>query len=273
MRLKGGYSIEVIATGDEILFGRIIDTNSSWIARKALERGGQLRRITCVGDEMDQIARALREALSRDNDLIILTGGLGASEDDLTIQAVGRALGRGMKIDGEAVKIIRAKCAELGVESTPRRERMAHLLEGSKPIPNPVGMAVGMVLQEEGTTIVALPGVPEEMKAMFDAYVAPMIGKEAASKYLAETVTVRIVWKNFFPMYRSVTRDFRDVYLKNSITPPLRAEERDRVQDIRVYIVVEAASKAECEGKMDAFLREFRNRVEASGGELVARGR
>lgn len=271
MGMRGRLGVEVIATGDEILFGRIVDTNSSWIAMRASEAGARLRRVTCVGDDVDEIAQALEDALSRDNSLIIFTGGLGPSEDDVTIQAIGKAVGRRMELNPEAVEMIRGKCAALGVESTSRRERMARLLEGSKPLPNPVGLAAGMVLQEGGTTIVALPGVPEEMKAMFDGYVAPMIEKKTASKFLAKTVSIRIVWKDFFPMYRSLLSDFQDVYLKSATTPPLRAEERAEVRERKVDIVVEAASKAECEGKMDSFLREFRSRVEESGGKLVIR--
>lgn len=269
MRLRGRYGVEVIATGDEILFGRVVDTNSSWIARRASELGARLRRITCVGDDVDEIARVLGEALARGSDLIVFTGGLGPSEDDVTVQAIGRAVGRDVVRDPEAVDLIRRRCAELGVEPTHRRERMARILEGSRPLLNPVGMACGMVLEEGGTTIVALPGVPQEMKAMFDGYVAPMIEAGATTRFQAETVTVRIVWGDFFPMYRLLQQEFKEIYLKNEATPPLGAEERGRVQEIKVDIVVEADSRAGCEEKMRAFLREFRRRVEESGGELI----
>jgi len=271
MRLRGGFDVEVIVTGDEILFGRIVDTNSSWIARRASEVGGHLRRITCVGDHTDEITGALKEALSRGVKLVIFTGGLGPSEDDVTIQAIGRAIERRVELNPEAVEMIRVKCAALGVGSTSRREQMARLLEGSGPIRNPIGMAAGMVLQEGETTIMALPGVPEEMKAMFDDFVAPMIAKKATSRFLAKTVKVRMVWKDFFPMYRSVLNDFKDVYVKMATTPPPMAEEREKVRGITVDLVVEAASKAECKRKMDSFLREFRNRIEAKGGKLIKR--
>jgi len=271
MRLPSEVGIEIIATGDEILFGRIVDTNSSWIARRASEVGARLRRVTCVGDDVDKIAQVLREALSRGSNFIVFTGGLGPSEDDVTIEAIGRAVDRGIERNHEAVEMLREKCAALGVELTPLRERMARILERSEPIPNPVGLAAGMVLREGATTIVALPGIPEEMKAMFDGYVAPMIEEQASSKFLGKTVTVRIVWKDFFPMYGSLLQDFRDVYLKNVATPPLMAEEREKVREIEVDIVVQAPSREECEGRMEAFLREFRSRAEASGGQLIMR--
>ena len=269
MRRRGGFDIEIIATGDEILFGRIVDTNSSWIARRAWEAGAHLRRITCIGDDVDDIAEALREALSRGVELIVFTGGLGPTEDDVTIQAIGKAVGRGVELNPEAVELIREKCAALGVESTPRRERMARLLEGSELVKNPIGMSAGMMLREKGTTIVTLPGVPEEMKAMFDGYIAPMIAENATSRFLAKTVRVRMVWKDFFPVYRSVQDDFRDVYVKMAATAPFNTEEREKVRDIKVDLVVEGASKAECEQRMEAFLSDFKKRIEASSGILT----
>ncbi len=269
MRLRSGFDIEIFATGDEILFGRIVDTNSSWIARRAWEEGAHLRRITCVGDDIDEIAGALRDALSRGVKLIVFTGGLGPTDDDVTIQAIGKAVGRGIELNPEAVGMIREKCVELGVECTPRRERMARLIEGSEVVKNPIGMAAGMMLHENETTIVALPGVPEEMKAMFDGYIAPMIAESATSRFLAKTVRVSIVWKDFFPVYRSVQDDFRDVYVKMATTAPLNMEEREKVRDIKIDLVVEGTSKADCERRMEAFLSDFKKRIEASGGALI----
>lgn len=271
MRLPSEVGIEIIATGDEILFGRIVDTNSSWIARRASEVGARLRRVTCVGDDVDEIAQVLREALSRGSNFIVFTGGLGPSEDDVTIEAIGKAVDRGIELNQGAVEMLRDKCASLRVELTSLRKRMARILEGSEPIPNPVGLATGMILREGATIIVALPGIPEEMKAMFDGNIASMIEEQASSKFLGKTVMIRIVWKDFFPMYRSLLRDFRDIYLKNVATPPIMAEEREKVKEIDVDIVVQAPSRAECEEMMRAFLKEFRSRTEASGGQLIMR--
>ena len=264
-----GLRVEVIATGNEILFGRIVDTNSSWIARRISEAGARLKRITCVGDDMDDLVLSLKEALDRSNHLIIFTGGLGPSEDDVTIQAIAKGLRRDIELNPEALAMIREKCAELGIESTSRRERMASLLSGSKPLLNPIGMAAGMVIQEGGTTIVTLPGVPEEMKVMFDCHIAPIVENKSASKFLAKTVFVRIVWNNFFPVYRSLIDDFNDVYLKHGATPPLKAEERKKVREFKMDVVVESPSKEEDKRKIDAVLDEFKKRFEANGGKLI----
>lgn len=269
MRRQGVYGVEVIATGDEILFGRIVDTNSAWIARNVAELGARLRRITCVGDDMAEIGNVLREVLNRGNELIITTGGLGPSQDDITIDAIGKALTRKVELNPEAVELLRKRCVELGVEMTPRRERMARLVEGATPLPNPAGMAPGMLLMEGSTAIVSLPGVPAEMKAIFGGSVARLIAERTSSRFTAETVTARIVFKDFFPIYESMMRDFPDVYLKNAATPPMTGEDREKVTEIKVDVVVEAASKEEGEQKLVGLLCEFRKRLEAKGGELV----
>jgi len=264
------FSVEVIVTGDEIIFGRIMDTNSGWIARRISELGAGLRRVTCVGDDVDEIGDALRGALSRGSDMIILTGGLGPSEDDLTVEAIGRALSRSVVLDPVTVEMIRRIYAERGVSDTARGERMARILEGSMAISNPVGMSTGMVLREGGTTIVTFPGIPEEMQAMFEEHVAPVIEGRSGSRHVARTVTARVVFKDFFPVYHQMQRDYPDAYLKNAATPPESPEERYKVKDIKVDIVVGALTNEEGENKMHLLLEDFRSRIEAVGGELLA---
>jgi nicotinamide-nucleotide amidase len=94
MKPIGSVKIEVIATGDELVYGRILDTNSHWLAKRVTEMGVKLRRVTMIGDEPELIASTLKEALLRDAHFIIITGGLGPSEDDLTVDSIGIALER-----------------------------------------------------------------------------------------------------------------------------------------------------------------------------------
>lgn len=269
MKPRQRYIIEVIVTGNEILFGRIIDTNSSWIAKKATEKGAVLRRIVCVGDDIDEIADAVKESLSRGADLIVTTGGLGPSTDDLTIDSIGKALGRRVEINPTARAMLEKKCSELGIELTPRRERMARLLEDATPLHNPVGMAPGMLVKVGSSKIVAMPGIPDEMKAIFEKHIEKIIEEEAPSKILARTVMARIVWKEFFPIYESLIRDFPHIYIKNKAVPPIRSEERELVHEIYVDILVEASSMSECESEMRVFLDEFEKKLKSKSGELI----
>lgn len=266
---RDGYNIELISTGDEILFGRITDTNSSWIARRATELGARLKRVTCVGDDVDEIAKVLNEALTRGNNLIMVTGGLGPSEDDKTVKAIGKAVGRDVILDQGAVERIKTSYSERGIQHSSRGERMARVLEGSKALENPVGMATGMMLSEGGTTVMTFPGVPAEMKAMFDAHAVPFIEARATTKFVARTVTVRVAFKDFFPVYREMQKDYPDAFIKNAATPPESAEERLNVKKIKVDLVVEGENHEESGRLMDAMLEEFAKRLKVVGGVIL----
>jgi nicotinamide-nucleotide amidase len=264
-----GFGIEIIVTGDEIMFGRITDTNSTWIARRAAELGARVSRVTCVGDDVDEISGVLGEALGRSPDLIVLTGGLGPSEDDMTVEAVGAAVGRGVVLDPGAVERIRRSYEERGIAHSSRGERMARVLEGSRALLNPVGMAVGMEVRVGRTAVMTFPGVPAEMTAMFDAYAAPLIEEGASSRFLARTVVARVVFRDFFPVYRAMQRDYPGVYLKNAATPPESADGRLEVREIKVDVVVEGGSGEESEALMEGVLDEFDRRLGEVGGRIL----
>ena len=265
-----GYRVEIVVTGDEVLFGRIQDTNSNWLAGRLAELGARLRRVTCVGDDVGVIASVLRDSLGRSNNMIVFTGGLGPSEDDMTVEGIARAVGREVILDQGAVERIRRVYSERGIHDTARGERMARVLEGSTAISNPVGMSTGMILREGGTTIVTFPGIPAEMQAMFEEHVAPVIEERSGSRHVARTVTARVVFKDFFPVYHQMQRDYPDAYLKNAATPPESPEERSMVKDIKVDVVVGASTREEGENRMHLLLKDFRERIEAIGGKLLA---
>ena len=266
---RDGYNIEVIVTGDEVLFGRIQDTNSNWLARRAVELGAHLKRVTVIGDEMDEIGGVLRDALTRGDDMIVFTGGLGPSEDDLTVEAIARVVERDVVHDQGAIERIRVSYEARGIEYTPRGERMARIAEGARAIPNPVGLAAGMMLQEGETLIVTFPGIPVEMMAMFDGFVAPIIEEGAPTKFVARSLTARVKFLEFFPIYRQMHVDYPDVYIKNAATPPESREGRGSVREIKVDIVAEGGSRELSEGRMEEVVSDFRGRIEAKGGVLL----
>ncbi|MEM2892738.1 MAG: competence/damage-inducible protein A [Candidatus Bathyarchaeia archaeon] len=266
---EGHYWVEIIATGDEIMLGRIVDTNSSWMAKRIAELGARLRRITCVGDNLEEISGAVRESLARENNLLILTGGLGPSEDDLTVEGLAKALGRSVKISEEARMMLLKKCEELGLELTPRRERMARIVEGGRPLPNRIGMAPVIKVEEGATTIIALPGVPEEMKASFEDHVAPIIRAKTHKSLVARSIQLRMVWKEFFPLLDLLREHYPKAYFKPAATPPLRMDEREMEREIKMDIAVEAPSKEAGEALMEELLRELDERLRGLGGRIL----
>ncbi len=270
MKHKGSPRVEIIATGDELIYGRILDTNSNWLAKRLTEIGAELRRVTMVGDDYDDMRDALLKALDRDAEIIIFTGGLGPSEDDFTIDAIGRALGLAVTNDPVGFEKIREIYARRG--SDPKRGmRMTRILEGSEAVQNRVGMSVGMKLLYNGKLIFALPGVPQEMQGMFDDGIAPVLEAEAKHKLLGHTYGVAMVWKDFFPVYTQLQKDYPEVYIKNAATPPEAEEERSKVKEIKVDIVVQGATKRDAQEKMECFMAEYKRRVDAAGGGTIRR--
>ena len=146
---------------------------------------------------------------------------------------------------------------------------MARILEDSAAIQNPVGFAVGMRIEEAGKSIFTLPGVPAEMKSMFDTYVAELIRSRSTSVFLARTYNVTMVWKDFFTVYREMQVDYPDIYIKNAATPPVEGEDRNKIHTIKVDVVLEAETQLEAENQMDLFLRDYRKRIDTIGGGRI----
>jgi len=272
MKPTGSVNVEIIATGDELIYGRILDTNSHWIAKRVAEMGARLRRVTMIGDEPALIGSTLLNALKRDAHFIVISGGLGPSEDDLTVDSIGKALGQSTVIDEEGASKIEATYRKRGIteqSSIDRGRRMARILEESQPMQNPVGFAVGMKIDIGGKTVCTLTGVPSEMKGMFDAHVAPMIMSQTNTVFVARTFNVSMVWKDFFPLYRRMQVDYPDIYIKNAATPPVEDEDRDKVHTIKVDFVLEAPTFEKAERDMEDFLAVYRRRIdEVGGGEM-----
>jgi molybdenum cofactor synthesis domain-containing protein len=267
---KGSPRVEIVATGDELIYGRILDTNSNWLAKRIAEMGAELRRVTMVGDDYDDMRDALFGALDRDAEIIIFTGGLGPSEDDFTVDALGRALGKAVVMDPVGVQKIKEIYERRGSDMK-RGARMARILEGSVGIQNHVGMSVGMKLLINGKLLFTLPGVPQEMQGMFDEHIAPVIEVEAKHKLLGHTYGVSMVWKDFFPLYTQLQIDYPEIYIKNAATPPEAEEERAKVKEVKVDIVVQGTTKREAEEKMEAFMAEYKRRVDSAGGGVIRR--
>lgn len=170
---------EVIAIGDELTSGQRLDTNSQWLSERLGELGIRVLYHTTVGDDMEANVRVLREAFDR-ADLIICTGGLGPTADDLTREAIASALGRSLVRNDEALKHIQAIFARRSRAMPERNLVQAFFPENSHMVPNPHGTAPGIDVEvlrvdRPSCRLFALPGVPAEMREMWEETVAPAI--------------------------------------------------------------------------------------------------
>lgn len=167
--------VEIIAVGREILRGRTLDTNSNWIARMISALGGKVARITVVDDLIPEIVKELKTSLNNRPKVIITTGGMGPTFDDRTLEAVARATRRRLVLNQEALDLVTQRYREFERKGfvdpgklTLSRKKMALLPRGSTTLPNSVGAAPGVKLSYKDTTIFCLPGVPAEMRAIFE---------------------------------------------------------------------------------------------------------
>ena len=159
----------ILTIGNELLIGRVVNTNASWLARKLTFLGFSVERIIVTPDEPAEVAEEIRRALSRDDvKVIITTGGLGPTYDDRTLEAVAQAINRPLRLNDQALQWVRQKYESGGMQMTKEREKMAYLPEGAEPIWNPVGTAPGSLVTAGEKLIASLPGVPAEMQAMFE---------------------------------------------------------------------------------------------------------
>jgi nicotinamide-nucleotide amidase len=172
---------EIISIGTELLLGQIVDTNAAWLAQQLAAAGVNLYRKQTVGDNRARVASVLREALER-ADLVITTGGLGPTVDDVTREAIADAAGVTLSRDPALVEVIESFFARWGRKAGTNNLRQADLPDGARPLDNPVGTAPGILLElPGGKTIIAVPGVPHEMKRMISDHVIPYLRERGVS--------------------------------------------------------------------------------------------
>ncbi len=165
---------EIITIGTELLLGEIVDTNSAYMSRELRNVGVNLYYRTTVGDNVERIANAVRIALSR-ADVVITTGGLGPTVDDMTRQAVANATGRDLEFRPELFEQIRAYFAHVGAAMSENNRVQAYIPAGSIPIHNRTGTAPCFIVETEQGTVISLPGVPREMKDILAVSVIPYL--------------------------------------------------------------------------------------------------
>ncbi len=174
-RMRGRHvNAEIVTIGTELLLGEIVDSNARYIARALRDIGVNLYFKTTVGDNKERIVVALQAALAR-ADVVITTGGLGPTVDDMTRESVADAFGRPLEYRGELIPGVEALFKRLGRTMSENNRRQAYLPAGAVAILNPVGTAPAFIVEGEQGMVISLPGVPREMKYLLDHEVLPYL--------------------------------------------------------------------------------------------------
>jgi len=171
---------EIIAIGSELLAPDRTDTNSLWLTEQLNRLGIEVKLKTIVGDDDARLEEAIKDAARRSK-VVITTGGLGPTEDDITRKITARALGRRLLLDENVLAEIKQRFQSFGVTMPERNSRQAMVIEDAEVLPNPNGTAPGMFLEHNGTAIVLLPGPPREMQPMFSNHVVSKLEQRSGS--------------------------------------------------------------------------------------------
>nr|MDO8089912.1 molybdopterin-binding protein [Candidatus Sigynarchaeota archaeon] len=212
----------IIAVGDELLSGRTLDYNSHWIAKRLTGLGFEVSGITVVPDSFEEIRDALERYLGKGAELIVITGGLGPTPGDITLEAVSRTLGKRMIVEAGALEMVKNKYQQLfeaghvsSPEITPDRRKMATLPEGGVPIFNAVGVAPGVFLKHGSARILVLPGVPSEMMYILEMAI-PLLSEEKRSVVRVAELVVDVGDESALaPLFRQVMERFPEVSIKS----------------------------------------------------------
>lgn len=247
---------EVVSIGTELLLGQIVDTNAAHISQLLASVGVSVFYRTTVGDNVERVAQILREAIER-SDIVITTGGLGPTVDDVTREAVARAMGRELVLNEAMLQQIETMFTRWGRRMSPSNRVQAMLPEGCTPIPNPVGTAPGFIVERGGHVMLSVPGVPREMSHLMDSIVMPYLRERFGLRGVIKSRMIRTAG-----MGESVLGERIEDLMKEQ-NPTVGTMAHTGQVDVRI------AAKAESEDEADAMIAAMEERVRERLGEWV----
>lgn len=266
--------IEILSIGNELLIGKIINTNANWIAGKATFLGMTVKRITVVRDDLDEIGSAICEILARKPHFVIVTGGLGPTFDDKTLEAIAKTLHLKWEVNEEALRMVKGKFASFmkqgrpeKIEMTPPRLKMAKLPECSSPLRNPVGTAPGVKIKVAGAVLIALPGVPAEMEAIFEESVSPLLKNATGgmSFYEASLFAEQIGESKAAPLIDKVMKANPNIYIKSH--PKLSENQQSRLE---LHFSTTAEDAKTAKASLSKAVLELSEFIKEMGGKVKA---
>ena len=259
---------EIIAIGTELVSGQKLDTNSQWISQKLGDLGIATHFHTTLGDDLSENVDAFRAAKDRAG-LVIITGGIGPTQDDLTREAMAAVAGVALVHDQDSLEAIEAFFMRRNRETTPRNRVQALRPEGSEVMANPVGTAPGIWMEVGDTCFACLPGVPSEMKVMFEGQVVPRL----RARGLVKRVIVHRVINMFGKGESEIESDAPDLTIRGRV-PEVGITASDATISFRISSEGETIEEAQAQAEPTAALiyERFRDLIVGEGNDDVAEG-
>ena len=231
-------SAEIVAIGSELLLGQIVDTNSAWMAERLTRHGVDLFFKSTVGDNPARMGEVISRALER-SDVVITGGGLGPTQDDITREVIAEVTGKKLVLLPELLKDIERRFRARGFIMTPNNERQAFVPEGAIPVHNPNGTAPSFVVEDPKGVVFALPGVPFELKWLFDNEVVPYLRRRFG---LSEVISYRVL--KVADMGESAVDDRIGHLIANSSNPTVGVLAHPGQVDVRIAAKADSVEEA-----------------------------
>jgi nicotinamide-nucleotide amidase len=245
---------EVIAIGSELLLGQIIDTNSSYIAKRLAESGIELAQTATVGDDLQRMKEVIREAINR-SQIVITTGGIGPTEDDLTREAIAEVTEHPLIFQPHLMEQIENLFKTRGFRMAENNRKQAYVPEGAIAIENPKGTAPGFIVETSGGTIISIPGVPSEMEYLMENRVIPYIRKRFDIKH--QVIQYKVL-RACGLGESAIGLQIKDL-MKESKNPSIGT--LASIGDIRIRITAKADNPGEASNLIQKMEREIRRRL------------
>ena len=259
-------AIELYSIGTELLMGQIQDTNAFWMAQQIAYAGGYVRRMGVLDDKIEELVEIFQGASKRHTRIIITTGGLGPTPDDLTVDAIAQAKGVEVVEAEELVQhFMHVRSIDQRHSVSPALLRMARLPLGSIWYPNPAGVAPCIKTQMGETTIYSIPGPPREMKALFEQSLGEPISQLYSGTRAMIRVVVNLPESECGPILHKVMATHQDTYLKAFVALSEKTEDGQRLP---VDVVARGEDAAAAQALLDAALQMFRDLARAKGREV-----
>ncbi len=238
---------EILSIGTEIMLGEIVDTNAAYIAARLPAYGIDLLYVTQVGDNPSRMREVIQRAWSR-SELLIATGGLGPTEDDITRELVAETLGEALEVDPEQLRVLKDWFEERGRPYVERNNKQAMLIPSARALPNPRGTAPGWWVERDGKVIVLMPGPPAEMTHMWETQIEPELEKRADSVLVSRTLKTLglgegTVDERLSPILNGANPSLGIYARRDGVHARITAKARTRDEALRLIEPVEAEAR------------------------------
>ena len=227
---------EILAVGTELLLGQIVNTNAQYLSEQLASLGINVFYHEVVGDNKVRLTKTLHTALDR-SDIIITTGGLGPTNDDLTKEVIAQAMGKKLVLDQTSLDRITQYIKKLNIPMAKTNEKQAYLPEGCIILPNDNGTAPGCIIENDKNVVIMLPGPPREMKLMFSSYVKPYLERKSSTKLVSRVLRIFGIGES------ELAQRYMDL-LENSVNPTVAPYAKEGEVTLRIT----AGCKDEQEG-------------------------